>query len=68
MSYCRGTATTLILVGPAHEPASIQRWPQRLMLTAAALGALILIGLFVDPLGAGLTERGVAGRPAQGAP
>ena len=36
--------------GPAHDPASIRRWSsQRLMLTAAAaLGTLILIGLFVD--------------------
>jgi hypothetical protein len=59
VSYGRGTATTLVLVGPAREPASIRRWsPQRLMLTAAAaLGTLILIGLFDDSLGAGPTER-----------
>jgi hypothetical protein len=41
---------------PVHAPVSIQRWStQRLLLTAAAaLGALLLTGLFVDSLQAGL--------------
>jgi hypothetical protein len=43
-------------LAPAHPPVSIQRWStQRLLLTAAAaLGALLLTGLFVDSLRAGL--------------
>jgi hypothetical protein len=42
-------------LAPAHTPVSIQRWStQRLLLTAAAaLGALLLTGLFVDSLRAG---------------
>lgn len=42
-------------LAPAHAPVSIQRWStQRLLLTAAAaLGALLLTGLFVDSLRAG---------------
>ena len=66
---CRGTATTLILVGP-RPPARLDPAlePQRLMLTAAAaLGTLILIGLFVDSLRAG-PPKGSPARPAQGAP
>jgi hypothetical protein len=42
-------------LAPAHAPVSIQRWStQRLLLTAAAaLGALLLTGLFADSLRAG---------------
>ena len=44
-------------LAPARERISIQRWStQRLLLTAgAALGVLLLVGLFVDSLRAGLT-------------
>jgi hypothetical protein len=44
-------------LAPARPPISIQRWsPQRLTLTAAAaLGVLLLAGLFLDSLRAGLT-------------
>jgi hypothetical protein len=43
-------------LAPAHEPVSIQRWStQRLTLTAAAsAGVLVLVGLFIDSLRAGL--------------
>jgi hypothetical protein len=43
-------------LAPSREPVSIQRWSaQRLTLTAgAALGVLLLVGLFVDSLRAGL--------------
>jgi hypothetical protein len=43
-------------LAPAHEPVSIQRWSaQRLLLTAgAAVGILVLVGLFIDSLRAGL--------------
>jgi hypothetical protein len=43
-------------LAPHREPVSIQRWSaQRLTLTAAAaLGVLLLVGLFVDSLRAGL--------------
>jgi hypothetical protein len=43
-------------LAPAHEPVSIQRWStQRLFLTAAAaVGILVLVGLFIDSLRAGL--------------
>jgi hypothetical protein len=45
------------VLAPARPPISIQRWgPQRLILTAAAaIGVLLLVGLFVDSLRAGLT-------------
>jgi tRNA A-37 threonylcarbamoyl transferase component Bud32 len=44
-------------LAPPRDRVSIQRWSaQRLLLTAgAALGTLILVGLFVDSLRAGLT-------------
>jgi hypothetical protein len=44
-------------LAPARERVSIQRWStQRLLLTAgAALGTLLLVGLFLDSLRAGLT-------------
>ena len=43
-------------LAPARTPISIQRWStQRLTLTAAAaVGILVLVGLFVDSLRAGL--------------
>jgi hypothetical protein len=43
-------------LAPARTPISIQRWStQRLTLTAAAaVGTLVLVGLFVDSLRAGL--------------
>jgi hypothetical protein len=43
-------------LAPARERISIQRWSaQRLLLTAvAAIGALVLVGLFLDSLRAGL--------------
>jgi hypothetical protein len=43
-------------LAPARAPISIQRWStQRLTLTAAAaVGVLVLVGLFVDSLRAGL--------------
>ena len=43
-------------LAPAREPISIQRWStQRLTLTAAAaVGVLVLVGLFIDSLRAGL--------------
>jgi hypothetical protein len=44
-------------LAPPREQVSIQRWSgQRLLLTAgAALGVLLMVGLFVDSLRAGLT-------------
>jgi hypothetical protein len=44
-------------LAPPREQISIQRWsPQRLLLTAGAVvGTLLLVGLFVDSLHAGLT-------------
>jgi hypothetical protein len=44
-------------LAPARERISIQRWStQRLLLTAAAaFGVLLMVGLFVDSLRAGLT-------------
>jgi hypothetical protein len=44
-------------LAPARDPISIQRWsPQRLALTAAAaFGVLVLTGLFLDSLRAGLS-------------
>ena len=43
-------------LAPPRDPISIQRWsPQRLTLTAAAFGVLLLAGLFLDSLRAGLT-------------
>jgi hypothetical protein len=44
-------------LGPPHARISIQRWSaQRLVLTAAAvIGTLVLVGLFLDSLRAGLT-------------
>ena len=44
-------------LAPARDPISIQRWSaQRLTLTAgAAFGVLLLAGLFLDSLRAGLT-------------
>ena len=43
-------------LAPPRERISIQRWSaQRLLLTAgAALATLLLVGLFVDPLRAGV--------------
>jgi hypothetical protein len=44
-------------LAPPRDRISIQRWStQRLLLTAgAALGTLLLVGLFLDSLRAGLT-------------
>ena len=44
-------------LAPAHPPVSIQRWSaRRLTLTGAALlGTVLLVGLFLDSLRAGLT-------------
>ena len=43
-------------LAPPRDPISIQRWsPQRPTLTAAAFGVLLLAGLFLDSLRAGLT-------------